>query len=117
VSLVLNQMVENNVYLDGIFHSLADATRRDMLGRLAGTRYSIGQLAEKYDMSFAAVAKHLRVLEKAKLIRKEKRGNQQIVSIAPGTLRDVSYYLVKYETLWNHRFDALDTVLKEDISE
>ena len=107
-------MVENNLYLDNVFSSLADTTRRDILRRLVGASYTISQLAENYDMSFAAVAKHLGVLEKAKLVKKEKRGNQQVVSISPESLRDASYYLAQYEALWNYRFNALDEVLKEN---
>src|SRR5579875_1380420 len=106
--LVFNHMVEKNLYLDGLYSSLADTTRRDILQRLLTAQYSISQLAEKYDMSFAAVAKHLKVLEKAKLIKKERRGNQQVVSIAPKALKDACDYLERYETLWNYRFNALD---------
>lgn len=108
-------MVEKDLYLNGLFGSLADATRRDILRRLIDAHYTIGQIAESYDMSFAAVAKHLKVLEKAKLIKKERRGTQQVISIAPEALRDAAYYLTQYEALWNYRFDALDKVLKEDI--
>ncbi len=108
-------MVEDDIYLDNIFHSLSDATRRDILRRLMKAQYTIGELAQKYDMSFAAVAKHLNVLKKAELVKKEQRGNQQIVSIAAESLRDANHYLAQYEVLWNARFDALDGILKENI--
>ena len=107
-------MVEQNAYLDGIFGSLADPIRRDILRRLMNAQYTVSQLAQDYQISFAAVAKHLNVLEKAQLVMKQRRGKEQIVSIAPQAFKDASHYLAQYETLWNYRFDALDKVLKED---
>lgn len=106
-------MVEYNSYLDGLFGSLADPIRRDILRRLMHAQYTIGQIAADYQMSFAAVAKHLNVLQKAKLITKQRRGKEQIVTIAPQALSDANDYLRQYEELWNRRFDALDNVLKE----
>ena len=108
-------MVERDTYLDGLFGSLADPIRRDMLQRLISAQYTVSQLAQNYSVSFAAVAKHLSVLEKARLVIKQRRGKEQVVSIAPGALKDASKYLARYEALWNERFDALDKVLKEDI--
>jgi len=108
-------MVEKNLYLDGLYSSLADSTRRDILQRLINADYTVGQLAKRYDISFAAVAKHLKVLEQARLIKKERRGNQQVVSIAPDALKDARNYLEQYEALWNYRFNALDKVLKENV--
>lgn len=106
-------MVEQNVYLDGLFGSLADPIRRDILRRLISAQYTIGQIAASYDVSFAAVAKHLSVLEKAKLIVKKRRGKEQVVSIAPQALHDASYYLKQYEALWNTRLDTLEELIKE----
>ena len=107
-------MVEQSFYLDNIFSSLADPTRRDILQRLIDARYTVSQLAEQYDISFAAVAKHVAVLEKAKLIRKQKRGREQVVRIAPQAMRDANYYLKQYEMLWSGRFNEIDDLLKED---
>jgi DNA-binding transcriptional ArsR family regulator len=108
-------MVERDAYLDNLFGSLADPIRRDMLQRLINAQYSVSQLAQNYDVSLAAVAKHLNVLEKARLIIKQRRGKEQVVSIAPAALKDASEYLARYEALWNTRYDALDKILKEDI--
>ena len=108
-------MVEQDIYLDGLFGSLADPIRRDILRRLINAQYTITQIAKEYDVSFAAIAKHLHVLEKAKLIVKNRRGKEQVVSIAPQALQDASRYLKQYEALWNVRFDALDRVLEEDV--
>ena len=114
-SSILYYMVERNAYLDGIFGALADPTRRDILRRLMSTQYTVSQIAQDYQISFAAVAKHLNVLEKAQLVMKKRRGKEQVVSIVPQALKDASYYLAQYEALWNYRFEALDQVLKEDI--
>ncbi|MBA2284960.1 MAG: winged helix-turn-helix transcriptional regulator [Ktedonobacteraceae bacterium] len=108
-------MVERDAYLDGIFGSLADPIRRDILRRLMTAQYTVSQLAQDYQISFAAVAKHLKVLEKAHLVVNQRRGKEQVVSIAPQALKDASHYLAQYEAVWNYRFDALDKVLKEDI--
>ncbi len=107
-------MVERNTYLDGIFGSLADPIRRDILRRLVDAQYTVSQIAQDYQISFAAVAKHLNVLEKAHLVVKHRRGKEQVVSIAPQALKDASHYLAQYEALWNYRFEALDKVLKEN---
>ncbi len=107
-------MVEQDNYLDAIFGSLADPIRRDILRRLMKGQYSVSQLAQDYQISFAAVAKHLKVLEKAHLVSKQRRGKEQVVSLAPQALKDASHYLAQYEALWNARFDALDQVLKEN---
>ncbi len=108
-------MVERDAYLDGIFGSLADPVRRDILRRLMTAQYTVSQLAQDYQISFAAVAKHLKVLEKAQLVVKQRRGKEQVVSIAPQALKDASHYLAQYEALWNYRFDALDKVLQENV--
>jgi len=109
-------MVERNAYLDGLFGSLADPIRRDILRRLMNAQFTVSQIAESYDISLAAVAKHLNVLEKATLVIKQRRGKEQVVSISPEALKDASQYLAQYEALWNYRFDALDTVLREEKS-
>jgi DNA-binding transcriptional ArsR family regulator len=108
-------MVEREAYLDNLFGSLADPIRRDILQRLISAQYTVSQIAQNYNVSLAAVAKHLQVLEKAKLVIKQRRGKEQVVSIAPEALQDASQYLARYEALWNKRFDALDNVLKEDL--
>jgi DNA-binding transcriptional ArsR family regulator len=108
-------MVEYNTHLDSVFGSLADPIRRDMLQRLINAQYTVSQLAQNYEITFAAVAKHLNVLEKARLVIKQRRGKEQIVSIAPTALHDASRYLAQYEALWNRRYDALDNILKEEV--
>lgn len=106
-------MVEYSYSLDNVFSALSDPTRRDMLQRLSAGEFTVGQLAKNYDLTFAAVSKHLKVLEKAKMIIKRKKGKEQIVSIAPQPLADASDYLDWYRRLWENRLDALAIYLEE----
>jgi DNA-binding transcriptional ArsR family regulator len=108
-------MVKQNTYLDGLFGSLADPIRRDILQRLIKSQSTVSPIAQQYNISFAAVSKHLTVLERAKLIKKERRGREQIVRIVPQAMKDASYYLKPYEVLWNNRFNKLDKVLQENL--
>lgn len=107
-------MVEYNKYLDGLFSSLADPIRRDILLRLMQGQHTITQLAQNYEISFAAVAKHLTVLEKAKLVIKRRNGKEQIVSISSEAFRDASQFLARFESLWDYRFNAMDAILQEE---
>jgi DNA-binding transcriptional ArsR family regulator len=101
-------MVEQSIELDGIFGSLADATRRDMLKRVAKTELSISALAQSYKMSFAAIAKHVNVLETSRLVIKRKEGREQIISANPKTIQIAMTHLEQYEKLWGERFSELD---------
>jgi len=107
-------MVEQAFQLDGIFGSLADPTRRDILSRLQRSELNVSDVAEPYDMSLAAISKHLKILEQAKLIRKRRQGKERIVSLTPETMMQASNYLKQYERLWNERFDRLEIFLKEE---
>ena len=106
-------MVEQSINLDTIFQALADQTRRDILQRVAKAEMSISALAEPYKISFAAIAKHVSVLETAKLITKRREGKQQIVAIVPKTMAVASTHLEEYEKMWSTRFDALEALLEE----
>lgn len=107
-------MVEYSLSLDLVFSSLADPTRRDILDRVTGKELSISEVAEPYNLTFAAVSKHLKVLEQAKLIVKKRRGKHQFVQASPSALKDAAEYLSHYEKLWSERFDSLDELLKEE---
>lgn len=106
-------MVEQSIDLDTVFSSLADATRRDILKRVSREKLSISKLAKPYKMSFAAIAKHINVLEAAKLITKKREGREQIISAVPKTVVTAAAHLEEYEKLWSDRFDALDTLLQD----
>ena len=106
-------MVEQLV-LNNIFKSLADPTRRDILSRLQERQHSISELVEKYSMSFAAVAKHINVLEAAKLVTKSKSGKEQIITINGKSIEFADKYLQNYAMLWSDRFDRLENQLKKE---
>lgn len=104
-------MVECPLNLDDVFRSLVDPTRRDMLRRVCLEDLAISDLAKHYDLSFAAIAKHLTVLEKAKLITKKRKGKQQIVTASREAIDEASKHLEQYKKLWNERYDQLDILL------
>lgn len=104
-------MVNNSLQLDSVFHCLADPTRRDILGAILTQDRTVSELVERYSISFPAVSKHLKVLEKANLIRKQKRGRVHMVSLAPETLKEADEYLEKYRLMWQDRHDKLEVLL------
>ena len=94
-----------------MFHALADATRRDIVARvMAGETASVSALAARYEMSFAAVQKHVAVLEDAGLVTKEKRGRERIVRGNPERIARARELLAKLEGLWKARFGRLDAL-------
>jgi DNA-binding transcriptional ArsR family regulator len=106
-------MVEYTLQLDTIFHSLSDPTRRDILRRVARCELSVGDLVKHYDVSFAAISKHLKVLQQAGLISKRKEGKKQMVALVPETLKDADAYLEQYRLMWQSRYNKLDSLLRE----
>jgi DNA-binding transcriptional ArsR family regulator len=108
-------MVEYTLSLDSIFGSLSDPTRRDILRRVSGNTMSVGEIAKPYDLTFAAVSKHLKVLERAKLIIKRRQGKEQIVSLAPQALADASEYLDWYRQFMEVRYDSLEVYLNKEV--
>lgn len=99
--------------LDGVFQALADPTRRAMLRTLAEGERNIGQLAHPFDMSFAAASKHVRVLERAGLVRRRVEGRQHLCRLESTPLAAADEWLRFYERLWTKSFDALDAILRE----
>ncbi len=100
--------------LDRLFRALADATRRDIVARvMAGRPVSVSTLAERYDMSFAAVQKHVAVLEDAGLVTKQAQGRERLVRGNPERLARARELLTTLDGLWRARFSQLDAVLAE----
>jgi len=96
---------------DRVFHALADATRRDIVARvMGGEAASVSALAARYDMSFAAVQKHVAVLEGAGLVTKRAQGREKIVRANPEQLARARELLARLEGLWRARFSQLDRV-------
>lgn len=102
-----------SIQTDRIFHALGDATRRDIVTRVMRQPHNVSMLAEFYDMSFAAVQKHVAVLERAALVRKERRGREQIVRGNPATIRRARRLLDQFEAVWLARIDQLGQLLSE----
>lgn len=100
--------------LDSIFGSLADPTRRDILRRVASQEMSVGEVAKPYDLTLAAVSKHLKVLEKARLIIKRKQGKEHIVGLAPAAFKDAAEYLEFYKVFWENNLDSLANYLERE---
>jgi DNA-binding transcriptional ArsR family regulator len=104
-------MVEPNLSLNYVFNSLSDPIRRDILKRVAKNELSIGEIAKPYDLTFAAISKHLKVLEKATLITKHRRGKRFMVRLLPKTVREASNYLNYYKQFWEDKLDSLEEYL------
>jgi DNA-binding transcriptional ArsR family regulator len=97
--------------VDRIFHALADGTRRDILAHAFGAKCSVSALAKRYPMSFAAVQKHVAVLEEAGLVTKERRGREQLVCTDVDTVGRARALLDGIEGLWRARMDRIDDLL------
>lgn len=93
--------------MDGVFHALADPTRRAMLHALTAGERNIGELAAPHRMSFAAASKHVKVLENAGLLRRKIAGREHICRLEPGPMAAAERWLRFYERFWT---DQLDTV-------
>ena len=100
--------------VDRIFRALADATRRDIVRRTLAGEATVSELAGSYDMSFAAVQKHVAVLEGAGLVTKHPNGRERIVRGNPDAIRRAQALLDRYEQIWRSRIDRLDALLDED---
>ena len=97
--------------LDGLFHALSDVTRRDILRRCAEGDPSVSRLADAYAMSFAAVQKHVAVLERAGLITKERRGREQLVHTDLATVDRARQVLDELEETWRGRAGRMSDLL------
>lgn len=101
--------------LNHIFHSLSDPTRRKILDRLSKKPLTVSEIAKPYRVSLVAISKHLKVLERAKLIRRQKMGREHIIRLHPQPLRDVHRYIENYKKDWMRQLDALEKFLERNI--
>ena len=99
---------------DAFFHALADRTRRDILRRVLAGEHSVTALAASYPMSFAAVQKHVAVLERAGLLSKRRQGREQLASGDVEALRSVASMLTELEDVWRGRIARIDELIQED---
>lgn len=100
--------------IDRVFRALADATRRDIVRRTLTGEATVTQLAAAYDMSFAAVQKHVAVLEGAGLVTKHQQGRERYVRGNPETIRRAQALLDQYEQIWRGRVARLDALLTDE---
>ena len=107
-------MVEQNSGIDSIFRAIADPTRRQMLEALASRDRTIGELADPLDMTLAGASKHIGVLEKAGLVRRQKQGRERICTLRGDGLHAVRDWVEQYSAFWTGRLDALEVALKEN---
>ena len=105
---------ENEDRADALFHALADRTRRDIMRRVLAGEHSVSALAANYDMSFAAVQKHVAVLEKAGLLTKRRSGREQMASGEVEAVRSVASMLTELEQLWRGRIARIDELIASD---
>jgi DNA-binding transcriptional ArsR family regulator len=109
--MVVDQLTDGEV--DRLFHALADATRRDIIVRAASAELSVSGLARHYSVSTTAIQKHVSVLEAAGLVRKHRRGREQIVTPAPQGLAAARDVLDGIEAMWRDRLDRFGEALAD----
>jgi len=112
--LIYNRMVVDTLadeQADRVFHALADATRRDILVRTLAGQHSVSALARHYPMSFAAVQKHVAVLEGAGLVIKQRKGREQLVRGKVDTMQKATRLLEQLEAIWTDRIDRMGDML------
>jgi DNA-binding transcriptional ArsR family regulator len=97
--------------IDRLFMALADGTRRDILRRAIAGDVGVAELAQHYPMSFAAVQKHVAVLERAGLVSKQRIGRRKVVRTRVDGLRVAQRLLDQYEQLWRGRIDRMTDVI------
>src|SRR5580698_2240292 len=106
-------MVKSNAArLDSVFHALSDSTRRSILRDITVREKTVGEIAKPYRISLAAVSKHLKVLESAELIARERRGSFQIVRLKAKTLKPAEEWIAFYSRYWNEQYDQLEKYLE-----
>ena len=97
--------------LNRVYAAIADPTRRAILGALAGGQLNVGSVARRFPISFNAVSKHLKVLERAGLVRRRVRGREHWLRLRPEPLRQATRWLEHYREFWEARLDALEALL------
>ncbi len=102
------------VQLDHTLAALADPTRRAILQRLARGEARVTELAEPFAISLNAVSKHIRMLERARLVRRRKAGREHFLSFNPEPLDRAAAWIEEQRAFWNQQLDALDSLLREE---
>jgi DNA-binding transcriptional ArsR family regulator len=110
-----NRMVKSeSIQLDLLFHALADSTRRAILKAVAKKEKTVSEIAKPFRISFAAVSKHLKVLEAANLIKRRKAGSFQMVALNAQGLLSAEQWIAYYRQFGGDRLDALQALMEEE---
>ena len=104
----------NNQTLDRTLQALADPTRRAILRRLARGEARVTDLAAPFEISLNSVSKHIRVLERARLVERRRMGREHILKFRPQPLRDVQTWISKQQTFWQAGLEAIDAMLHQE---
>ena len=99
--------------LDLVFMALADATRREIVRRLSEREHTVGELASHFEMSLAAVSKHIKVLEHAKIVSRRVVGRTHHLTLAPHELTIALDWISIYRNFWRQRLDALGAAIEK----
>lgn len=110
-------MVEYTYNLDDIFISLSDRTRRMILNLVSQQAMTVSQIAENFKLTYGAISKHILLLEKAKLVNKQRNGKEQIVSISPVAIEQAEECLVAYKKIMALQLESLDNYLTSNNKE
>jgi DNA-binding transcriptional ArsR family regulator len=94
--------------MDRVAAAISDPTRRAIIDRLARGPARISDVAATFPMSLTGFCKHVRVLERAKLVRRTRRGRENTLALSPEPLREVARWILRYEQFWNARLDRLE---------
>jgi DNA-binding transcriptional ArsR family regulator len=97
-----------NIDLDNVIAAISDPTRRAIIGRLARGPARISDIAAPFPMSLTGVCKHVRVLERAGLVRRTREGRENTLELSAEPLREVARWVFQYEEFWNTRLDRLE---------
>lgn len=107
-------VVDSGQQADLLFQALADPTRRDIMMRSMAAEHSVSALARLYPMSFAAVQKHVSVLERARLVTKRRRGREQLVRGNADAIAEAHRVLDQFEAMWRERVDRFEEALTDE---
>lgn len=107
-------MIAGAAHLDHTLVALADPTRRAILQRLAQGEARVTDIARPFNVSLNSVSKHIRMLERARLVKRRRSGREHILSFNPKPLDDAAAWIEEHRILWTARLDALDALLREE---
>ena len=109
---IFNHMVERVAPLDAVFAALGDPTRRAILTRLRRTPATVTEIAAPFDVSLNAISKHLKVLERAGLLKRERLGREHRLSLVAAPLGKATRWLVDYEQFWESSLDRMEQLVR-----